>query len=94
MIGMRLVIWIEVSPCVGKIVGAISMFMNVESVKRRNIVWCIERQMKKFCIENYTFVRGVIKSDDSGNVRVGGASVYHSVCIGGASVISPLIVNG
>ena len=82
MIGMRLVIRIVMFTCVSKIMGAISIHMNVEAIKGRNIIWCIERQMKKFRIENYTLIWGIIKSDDSGNFGVGLASIYQSVCVG------------
>ena len=71
MIGMRLVIGIVVSTCVVKIMGAIAKLVNVKAVKGRNIGWCIEGQMEKFRIENDTFIGGIIKPDDSGNVRVG-----------------------
>ena len=71
MIGVRLDFWIVVPACVGKIKGAISMLMNVEAIKGRNIVRCIEGQMKKLRIENYTFIWGFIKLNNSGNVGVG-----------------------
>ena len=82
MIGMWLIVWIEMSVCVRKIIRAVTILVNVETIKRRNIGWCIERQMEKFCIENYTFIWSIIKSDDSGNVGVGYVSVYQGVCIG------------
>ena len=71
MKGMRLVLGIIVPACVGKTMGAVSMLMNVEAIKGRNVGWCIEGQMEKFRIENDTFIGGIIKPDDSGNVRVG-----------------------
>lgn len=82
MIGMRLIIGIVVSACVGKTVRAISMLMNVETIEGRNIGWCIEGQMEELCIENDSFIWGVVELYDSGNFRVGGASVHQSVCIG------------
>ena len=42
MIGMRLIIGIVVSVCVGKTVRAISLLMNVETIEGRNVGWCIE----------------------------------------------------
>lgn len=81
MIGMGLVFRIIVSAGVGKIMGAISILMNVEAVKGRNIGWCIEGQMEKFRVENDALVWGIIKPDDSGDVGVGRASVYQSVCV-------------
>lgn len=92
MIWMRLVIRIVMSTCVSKIMGAISIHMNVEAIEGRNIIWRIERQMKKFRIENYTFIWCIIKSDDSRNVGVGLASVYQSVCIG--RCIHYMLTNG
>lgn len=92
MKGMRLVIWIIVSACVGKTVGAISMLMNVKAIKGRNVGWCIERQMEKFRIDNDTFIWGIIKLDDSRNVGVGWASVYQSVCVG--RCIRHILTNG
>ena len=71
MIGMRLVVGIVVSACACEIMGAISKLVNVKAVKGRNIGWCIEGQAEKFRIENDTFIGGIIKPDDSGNVRVG-----------------------
>ena len=71
MIGMRLIVGIVVSTCACEIMGAISKLVNVKAVKGRNIGWCIEGQMEKFRIENDTFIGGIIKPDDSGNVRVG-----------------------
>ena len=82
MIGMRLIIGIVVSACVGKTVRAISLLMNVETIEGRNIGWRMEGQMEKLCIENNSFIWGVVKLDDSGNFRVGGTSVHQSVCIG------------
>lgn len=81
MIGVRLVIGIVVCACVGKIVGAISKLMNMEAIKGWNIRWGIKWQMEELRIENDPFIWGIIKPDDSGNVRVGMASVYQSVCI-------------
>ena len=71
MIGMRLIVGIVVFACACEIMGSISKLVNVKAVKGRNIGWCIEGQMEKFRIENDTFIGGIIKPDDSGNVRVG-----------------------
>ena len=79
MIGMRLIIGIVVSACVGKTVRAISLLMNVETIEGRNIGWCIEGQMEKLCIENNSYIWGVVKLDDVGDFRVGGTSVNKSV---------------
>lgn len=92
MKGMRLIIWIIVSACVGKTMGAISMLMNMEAIKGRNVGWSIEGQMEKFRIDNDTFIWGIIKLDDSGNVGVGRASVYQSVCVG--RCIRHILTNG
>ena len=70
MIGMRLIVGIVVSACACEIMGAISKLVNVKAVKGRNIGWCIEGQMEKFRIENDTFIGGIIKPDDSGNIGV------------------------
>ena len=71
MIGMRLIVGIVVSACACEIMGAISKLVNVKAVKGRNIGWGIEGEMEKFRIENDSFIGGIIKPDDSGNVRVG-----------------------
>ena len=42
MIGMRLIIGIVVSACVGKTMGTISVLMDVEAIKGWNVGWCIE----------------------------------------------------
>lgn len=92
MKGMRLVLGIIVPACVGKTMGAVSMLMNVEAIKGRNVGWCIEGQMEKFRIDNDSFIWGVIKLDNSGNVGIGWASVYQSVCVG--RCIRHILTNG
>ena len=71
MIGMRLIVGIVVSACACEIMGAISKLVNVKAVKGRNIGWCIEGQMEKFRNKDNSLIGGIIKPDDSGNVRVG-----------------------
>lgn len=92
MKGMRLVIGIIVSACVGKTMGAIPMLMNVEAIKGRNVGWCIEGQMEEFRVENDSFIWGIIKFDNSGNVWVGWAPVYQSVRVG--RCIHHILTNG
>lgn len=65
MIGMGLVLGIVVSAGIGKIIGTVSGFMNVKSVKRRDIFGCIEREMKEFCVDKKPVIGRVVKFDDT-----------------------------
>ena len=61
---------IVVSARVRKIIGTISGFMDVKSIKGRDVFGRIEREMKKFRVDYGPVIGCVVEFDDTGYFRI------------------------
>lgn len=70
VIGMWLMFGIVVRACICKIVCTVSGFMDMKSVEGRDILWCVEWQMEKFCIDNDPMIGRVVEFYHAGYLGI------------------------